>query len=334
MRDALSLLDQLSSSTKEITIENILSNYGSISLVFIKKLFQNVLDNNINDLLIQFEELKNSSSDYKIFIKKFIHELVQYAIKLKTEYHSSRLSYDQIKDLVFGLNECMNRVNININPYTLIELEILNYVDNHSEKKLEKQTNLENQETQKEIKEESHQLEINPSLKEEESFSNFTDEEVSNQMENLKRIRINNCFCNAQKQVLNKLKESWQDISISPIPDDIISLLVDSKIVAASNSYAVISTGLESTAMLINNRIYEIGEYLSEFFDQELLFVALSEEEWQKEKLEYVNKIKSGFKYQIMEEPIVKSQSLDSTKDTSMEKIAQELFDHDKIEIM
>ena len=339
MRDALSLLDQLSSSTNEITIENILSNYGSISSVFIKNLFQNILDNKIDSILKQFEELKNSSSDYKIFIKKFIQELVQYAITLKTEYKSSSLSYEQIKSLVFGLNECMNLVNININPYTLIELEVLNYVDNSSNEIIDNKASINTFDNKVALKDDDEkELELVSSSKEEIN-SSFVQEEqqnvqILNQIDDLKRIRINNCFCNAQKNVLNQLKVSWQDISISPIPDDIINLLVDSNIVAASNRYAIISTNLESTAILINKRIHEIEEYLCEFFNQELSFIALSEEEWHKEKKEYVSKIKNGFQYQLMEEPVFKEEFIAPTSDSSMEKVAQELFDHDKIEIV
>lgn len=332
MRDALSLLDQLSSSAKEITIENILSSYGSISSIFIKKLFQNILDNKVEEILKQFEELKNSSSDYKIFIKKFIQELVQYAITLKTEYKSSSLSYEQIKSLVFALNECMNRVNININPYTLIELEVLNYVENSVDELTHAKLNqIKTTDPIQEVIVE-HQTDVLENH--DEPIKEVSEDNLSTYMNNLKQVRVNNCFYGAQKNYLTELKNLWQEISISPIPDDIINLLVDSNIVAASDTNVIISTNLESTAILINKRIQEIGEYLCEFFNQELSFIALSEEEWQKEKQEYVNKIKSGFKYQMLDEPDIVEQTSDLNQDTSMEKVAQELFDHDKIEII
>ena len=154
-------------------------------------------------------------------------------------------------------------------------------------------------------------------------------------MQELKLVRINNCFCNAQKDVLTRLKENWKDLSISPIPDDIISLLVDSNIVAASNTHAIIATSLESTALLINKRIGEITDYLCEFLDQELLFIALSDEEWNHEKAKYVANIRSGIKYELMEEKSLPCSSEEILEDaTSLEKIAQDLFDHDKIEIV
>ena len=84
MRDALSLLDQLSSISRSITIENILSSYGSISNVFIQKLLGYILEGNAVKITEQFEQLKSSAADYKIFIKKIIQELVNYAIRLKS----------------------------------------------------------------------------------------------------------------------------------------------------------------------------------------------------------------------------------------------------------
>ena len=70
MRDALSLLDQLSSCDETITLEKILDNYGSLSGKFIDDIILALENKNINKLEEYFEELENSSSDYKILIKK------------------------------------------------------------------------------------------------------------------------------------------------------------------------------------------------------------------------------------------------------------------------
>lgn len=348
MRDALSLLDQLSSSSNEITIENILSSYGSISTIFIKNMLKSLLSNDVSTIIDQFNELKNSSTDYKIFIKKFIQELIQYAIQLKTEYLVSNLNYEQIKNLVFDLNDCMNRTNINVNPYVLIELVVLNYTnalnaseesDNNLKEVLKKSEESGDHSdlvgVDKISKEEEEKNLDKPvsELNEDSSDTNVSDFDLV--LQELKLVRINNCFCNAQKDVLTRLKENWKDLSISPIPDDIISLLVDSNIVAASNTHAIIATSLESTALLINKRIGEITDYLCEFLDQELLFIALSDEEWNHEKAKYVANIRSGIKYELMEEKSLPCSSEEILEDaTSLEKIAQDLFDHDKIEIV
>lgn len=294
MRDALSLLDQLSSSSQSITIEDVLTNYGSISSVFVKSLVNDLLKNDINSVISQFDILKDSSSDYKIFIKKLIQELISYAIRLKTEYVKEKFTYEQVKDLIFELNECMNRTNININPYILIELVVLNYMNMSQKEVLKLQ---ENEEKSANLVD----LSIKPeSFIEEESMIS-KDCELDN-LNKLKKIRVNNCFCGAKKELLNDFKVIWQEIAISPIPDDILNLLIDTNLVASSDTNVIIETKLDSTALLINKRIDEIGDYLCDFLNHELKFIALCEEEWFKEKKKYITNIKSGKSYQFQEE--------------------------------
>ena len=57
----------------------------------------------------------------------------------------------------------------------------------------------------------------------------------------------------------HELKEIWKDISTSPIPDDILNLLIDSSIVAASDTHVILTSALPSTSILINRRINENG---------------------------------------------------------------------------
>lgn len=345
MRDALSLLDQLSANSTSITIENILSNYGSVSTVFIKDLVKNLLSNDVLSITSQFDQLKSSASDYKIFIKKLIQELVDYGIQLKTQYMKSNLSYEQIKNLIFELNECMNRTNININPYILIELVLLNYVspipistDFDSEKSDIKGlvSSDEAVATSKdEIRLEKSGLgnDLPSNIIEEKELSK--DDNQLDTLNELKKIRINNCFCGAKKDLLNELKGCWEDISTSPMPDDVINLLIDSSIVAASQTNAIMVTNLESTALLINRRIDEISDYLCEFFDQELRFIALTEEEWKVEKNQYIENVRNGVSYSLKEEPLVQKPVEEMIENTSqIEKIAQDIFNHDKIEIV
>lgn len=333
MRDALSLLDQLSSVSKKITLENILSNYGSISTVFIKNIFNSILENNIAELIKQFEKLINSSTDYKIFIKKLIQEIMNYAINIKTNIISGKLSYEQAKSLIFELNDCLNRTNINLNPYILIELICLNYVKKEQSNYLQTQKEENNDITivENEIKQKNNKVEDLKEPKESSEQLELTN--FSESLKKLKEIRVNNCFVGAKKELLQELKIMWNDLSTSPIPDEILNLLIDSEIVAASSTNVIIVNSLESTVLLMNRQIDEITDYLCEFFDQELSFIALTTEQWVQEKQNYIDNIKQGKKYELIEEvPILLDKVEEDISDS--EKIAQEVFDHDKIEII
>lgn len=336
MRDALSFLDQLSANAKEITIENILSSYGAVSNIFVQKLVQNFLNNEISEVLEKFEELKKSSGDYKIFLKKIIQELLQYAIQLKTEILKSKYTYEQIKNIIFELNSCLNETNINVNPYVLIELVLLNYMSLDS-KQVSNKGDIAKEKISPEINKSDTLLEKSNIPKEEKVVEKTAvpiNENLSS-LEEMKKIRVNNCFCNAQKNLLSELKTIWMEISVSPIPDDILNLLVDSNVVAASDTHVILVSSLPSTAILINRRIKEITDYLCEFFGNDYIFIALSEEEWKKERSEYVTNVRNGITYQYIEEKDMEEvPSFSEEIDDSIEKIAQDLFEHDKIEIV
>lgn len=346
LRDALSLLDQLSASSNQITIENILSNYGSISTVFIKEIIQNLLENNMKEITKSMDELKNSAADYKIFIKKLIQELVNVAIKMKCEHFLVGFSYEEIKNLIFELNDCLNRSNININPYTLVEITLLGVMKENNVKSGKisiKEDGIEKKSKEEVSSEVVQQTPLKEEIEMEEKHSTVDvsslesnkDQEKNVDYSELKRIRLNNCFVGAKKEALNFLKEKWNEIATDiEIEDDVKSLLIDCSVVASSETVAVITANLPSTAMLINNRITEISAILSEFYDQEMKIIALSEEEWQQEKQQYVKNIKSGITYQLMEEPEEELEEMLESNSNSIEKIAQDLFDSDKIEII
>ena len=119
MRDALSLLDQLSANATEITLDSILTNYGSISLKFIQDLLVDIANHDAKKIHEAMQELADTSSDYKIFIKKVIQELSNIAVLIATNTYQGNFTYEQVETLILSLNDCLNKINININPFLL-----------------------------------------------------------------------------------------------------------------------------------------------------------------------------------------------------------------------
>ena len=127
MRDALSILDQLSSDTNNIDIDLIINNFGSVPNIVIDNIISAVEDNDLNIIKDNINKMKNSNVDYKVFIKKMIDKL-----SLKAFSNDNKISLDKIKNLVFDLVKIINNYNININPFILIELTLLEYLDNEN----------------------------------------------------------------------------------------------------------------------------------------------------------------------------------------------------------
>ena len=331
LRDALSLLDQLSSENEEITIDKILMNYGSISSLFIKNIIEDIENNDADKIILAMKELENSSSDYKVFIKKLVKELINKAILIKQTNLKTNLTYEEIKNLIMDLNDCFNKISIHINPYLLIQVILLNYVkpvvkaDNKEikeEKIVEEPSKIVKQEVINEVKEESVV---------EDDLSTYN-EELSEYLEELKNIRINNCFATAQKDVLNAYQKKYQTMNFKEF-GDLESLLIDAKIIAAGKQVAILTTSLSSSADLLNHNLERIESKLSTLLDDDVKFIAVSEEEWNNYKREYVQNLKNGVKYEVIDESGL--QDLKPTKDDSqLQQFAEQIFEAKKIEII
>ena len=333
LRDALSLLDQLSSENEEITIDKILMNYGSISSLFIKNIIENIENNDADKIILAMKELENSSSDYKVFIKKLVKELINKAILIKQTNLKTNLTYEEIKNLIMDLNDCFNKISIHINPYLLIQVILLNYVkpvvkadekDIKEEKILEESPKIVKQEVINETKDKSV-------VDEEDNLSTYN-EELSEYLEELKNIRINNCFATAQKDVLNDYQKKYQKMNFKEF-GDLESLLIDTKIIAAGKQIAILTTSLSSSADLLNHNLERIESKLSTLLDDDVKFIAVSEGEWNNYKREYVQNLKNGVKYEVIDESGL--QDLKPTKDDSqLQQFAERIFEAKKIEII
>lgn len=71
MRDALSILDQLSSNTSKITINDVIEHFGSVSKKQINDLYALILKNDVDNFDNTMKKLKELAIDYKLLIKNY-----------------------------------------------------------------------------------------------------------------------------------------------------------------------------------------------------------------------------------------------------------------------
>jgi DNA polymerase-3 subunit gamma/tau len=309
MRDALSILDQLSSNNKKIDLDLIINNFGSVPNIIIDKIITSLDENDFNELKNNIEKLKDSNVDYKVFIKKLIDKLSNKAFD-----NSENLNIEKIKNIIFDLLKIINNYNIQINPFILIELTLLEYIEKKNIKISENSKQIENEEESKIISRE---------IIKEQNKENINDD--------LKKIRINNCFTNAKKEYLINAKKEIQDILKKYTEDSfLISMLIDSEVVAASDKVYILSSNLDSIVNLININSNIIEDKLNN-----IKIIALTQEEWNYEKKEYILNLKKGYKYELMNEnPVeVNQNNNDQLVEDSIESIAEQVFETSKIEI-
>ena len=296
LRDALSILDQLSKNEEVITSALVSKEIGSIS------------NKKIEDLLV--------------YIKKLILILSEKSVKILSNPEISRLSFDDYKNLVIELNNILMKINISVNPYLLIKMIVLSYIDNA---KFNGSIEVKNKEAEmpKKIEEKVEKLSENIKKNRIEPKKNI----VQNVEEKNVDIRINNCFVGATKNDLNDMKDKWDEF-INNLDDALIKGIVsDTLVVAASKEYAIMEVTIPHGDIELNEKIDLIEDLFNKKYNFKYKFVFIDENKWQKEKLEYINNLKSGYKYTLIEETKEKVNS-----DIDISDVA-DIFDINKIEV-
>ncbi len=298
MRDALSILDQLSKNKETITLELIEKEIKTISTKSINDLIDSIENNDISNFLNMVEDFKTRAVDYKSLIKKIIDNISSRAKKIKNSGLVTRLSFQDYKNLILELTEAFTKININVNPYTIIEMIMLDYFETQT-KKVNKVTKLVSEEK--------------------ESSKEIVDKKIESKEENdWVKIRINNCFVNAQKKYLNEGKEMIDNLlKDNKIKGKAKALLIDANLVVASDEYLIFSCLNEHQA----NNANELCKKIDDILGKKTAFI--SEEEWNREKEEYIKNIKNGKKYELIKE-----------KEEEKVPVLTEVFDVNKVEIV
>lgn len=332
LRDALSILDQLSKNDVTITLNMVSDEIGSISNKKLEELIKYIDQNNIAAINEVFDNLESTNLNYKVFVKKMIYLLTKLGAKLLLEPDNWRLSFDDCKRLVMELNDVLMKINISVSPYLLIKMIFLSAVE------LSSKSNYEHKKTGEESKKNKEKNE-NINLVFPSTDKGLVDIDVNKNMsyqQNKNKdkidnrfidIRINNCFVDASKSEKNEMEKMWEQFKNKIEESYYKGLISDTFIAAASKKYVIIGVSIPYQDEELN----EEHEILEDMFRKntsiDKLFVFVGVSRWNEIKNEYVNKLKSGYKYEfISEDKEVLNNGLDISE-------VADIFDIDKIEI-
>lgn len=319
LRDALSILDQISKSQEKITAELVGKEIGSISDSIIVDLLKSFNNNDFSKIESIFEEFEKSNVNYKVVVKKIIIKLSEVASKIINGTNEWQVDYDVCKKIVFELNDILNKINININPYLLIKMVFLNYLkpSKKQEKIIEKNVKVEEKKNEPKVIEAIEKLTENKQSVSDEKNNNFIN------------IRVNNCFVKAKKNYLEDFKKIWEEFNALEENGKVKDYISDTLVVTASDNYAIIVTTIPHKETDANQNIKIIEESLEKSTNQKYKLVFVSEGFWQKEKEQYIKNIKNKYEYTYIEE----------TEDDENLEIKDEIasvadiFDINKIEV-
>ena len=109
-------------------------------------------------------------------------------------------------------------------------------------------------------------------------------------------------------------------------------MLIDSEVVLASDSNVIVTFPYESMAQRANDIVYLIEYVLEHSFDNKYNFLAVSTDEWEKLKKEYIKNIKNGVQYKYVKEIVSYDKILNQENSIVNESI--ELFGSDVLQII
>ena len=327
LRDALSILDQVAGNGEEIDIQDVIANFGGISNKKINQLLSYYENNSVAELIDYINEIKNDGIDIKVLIDKIITKIKSVLIDIKLDNYNGKLDFDNLYNLVFELNKLLTGERNGANYYDLLEIVFLKYINyfpgnNFVDKNVVKLTDSKKESTI--IKRIEEKPKISAPAIEQTIISQENKLEKKNKVIDFDiDVRINNTFVNAKKDYLNNIKSKWNDFVIyeSNTNKAMISYLADTNIVAASDKYAILTNNLDITNDLINQNIKSLENDFNLFFNGNYYLVAVSPKKWEQERNKYINNIKNGYKYEIIDNDIIIKENK-----SELEKIASEIF--------
>ena len=333
LRDAIGLLDQLSSYKSDlITVDDVnnicglISNEQTFAMIdsVININLKNVISmlNNYNEdgknLLIIFEnlveEFKNlliymNASDY--FENEFLSE--------KYEFYSNKINEEDIYLIIDELNSCIKNMKFENNKILLSQLSMIKIISMLKNKKL-KINNKQNidypeKQSEKEL------------IKISQKNSNNINKITTNQFNEFKKIRINNTLAQFNrkdlilfKNQINKINDYLSNQKYAST----VSVILDGEIKAKGNEYIIFVYNDEKMADYFNNNITIIEQFLLEVFNKKYKVISVDKDEWEIIKKQFNQSIKNGEnKYILMkdvdleieqkENTVIKNNDIDNT---------------------
>lgn len=313
MRDALGLLDQLTSYTNEkISVVDVNDVSGMITVDKINELLLHIINGNLID---SFNLLETYDEDGKNLVK-IVEGLIEFLKNSLIYYNSSEyfkddelkkmysemcklISDDKIYKMIEILIDSIKLTKTSNNTRLIFELAIIKIIEFLSSKK-----------NTVKVKNEENSI-IEPKRKIINNTENRRDkiiisEDVKSKLSHLKKIRINNTLSKFEKKELISFKDELDNIKemlMNPDYSSIVSLILDGELKAKGEDYLIFVYNVPNLEEYFNNSLIEIESVLNTQFNKNYKPIAVSSDEWDKIKHEFNENLKRGINtYEYEEE--------------------------------
>lgn len=315
MRDALSILDQLSKVSDKITIDVLKNNYGTVTVDDIDSLYKAILKNNLDDLVSVVGKIKESGIDIKVLIDKMLDNFIEKAVKMKKENVSNN-AFKQLKKLIDSLNTLLNKINYNSNGYLLLELELISFINDDENQISNRDIN---QIISREIISSDEKIDVNQMIRDNSSPIYKICKEFQN-------IRVNNTFVGANKDEKIKAGDIWKKFSTYVKDNNLtefFSIIKSSTLQVASSSNIIFLTSSDSIKVVGNSKLYDLESKINSLYNTNYKFIFITKDDWDIFMKDY----SKDKEFVLMDESEYVNNNANSVK------LAEDIFGNDKLNI-
>lgn len=332
MRDALGLLDKLSSYTdKKITEESFAELNGIITKDELEKFSKYVFAADIPNVL---SSLNNYNESGKNLVQVIVH-LMNYLRNIVVDYYVNNVKCNYSVALVLSL---VNEINNNLfeikrsdNPRIYIEMFLVDFCSNkisvgetkiisreiilpESNVKPESNKVVENKDTAKEKQTNVRNNEIDVV-----STDFAVKSLVPLNIDDIMKARVNNIMAQANKNTLKSIIDNMNMFNDYTFDTEIgfaACALLDASVRAASSDGFILSYEYDSIVKQNISNIKKITEIYNKICNTNYVIAIISDSDWEKQKKNYISVIKAGGSYKIIEEP--KEELLDESENSDI----------------
>ena len=313
MRDALGILDQLLAYCDgNVKIDDVYEINGTITNIQMKNFVENIISLNSEEVFKLVDKFDENGKNYIKIAEELQLFLKNILLNKKVPNYFQSLGYDcDLYDLNITSNNLINLIEIinksiidmkeSDDPKLIFELLLLKLLNQNSSEQKEISREIKNNETNEEEQKYFSNLNEKANVKE---ISNYT---YSN-LDEIKKIRLNNTLCYFNKKYYLDIKNKLNDISnylVHPNYSKSASMILDGEVKAAGNKYIIFVYKSDRLANMFNMNLGSIENMLKEILKDDFKVIATTQNEWDVLKDEYNNK-KKNFEY--IEEPSLKLQ--------------------------
>lgn len=345
LRDAINMLDQLSSyKVSDLSVQDVYKLNGVVSYDDIYLLLKDIYENNVTSIISFIENLDRNGNSIVRFLEDFIVFLKDVMLYInssksvvieskqeKIELISEIYTREQIYDIIFSVNDLLNKIKGSSCPSILVitfflnlSLSLKDNVSNLVNVKKEIIAFDKDDELQKaDRKSEEKSIEI-----EKNNVNN--DFEIS---ESSRKLRINNAFATASKSFKDSFISNWSFIESKLVDSKygaIAGLLNDVEVAVVGDGYIIMLAKYDSLIRRLYNNLNIIEDLLFDSYNKRYKLVFLVSDEWLYEKNKYVENLKKGIKYNIITDEDT-DLVVDNKQNSDIDKIVS-IFGNDVIE--